>query len=59
MVKSDTDCDGTSGSDTQTDQKRTEHDPSSNVIVQDQPSDTEEHFRKHPNISFTDTGTVE
>ncbi|MED6260087.1 DIS3-like exonuclease 2 [Ataeniobius toweri] len=62
VVRSDTDCDGTSESDTQaehvlrTAQKRTWHAPTPNLVVEDQSSDPEELPRKRPDISITDPG---
>uniref|UniRef100_A0A3B3WCQ3 DIS3-like exonuclease 2 n=1 Tax=Poecilia mexicana TaxID=48701 RepID=A0A3B3WCQ3_9TELE len=58
VVKSDTDCDGTSESDTQTEhvprtaQKSAGHGPSPDVRVEDQSSDPEELLRKRPDVSF-------
>ncbi|XP_014859932.1 PREDICTED: DIS3-like exonuclease 2 [Poecilia mexicana] len=62
VVKSDTDCDGTSESDTQTEhvprtaQKSAGHGPSPDVRVEDQSSDPEELLRKRPDVSCADTG---
>ncbi|XP_043989135.1 DIS3-like exonuclease 2 isoform X2 [Gambusia affinis] len=62
VVKSDTDCDSTSESDTQTEhvlrtaQKSAGHGPSPNVRAEDQSSDPEELLRKRPDVSCADTG---
>uniref|UniRef100_M4AB91 DIS3-like exonuclease 2 n=1 Tax=Xiphophorus maculatus TaxID=8083 RepID=M4AB91_XIPMA len=63
--ESDTDCDGTSESDTQTEhvlrtaQKSAGHGPSPNVRAEDQSNDPEEVLRNRPDVSCADTGTVE
>ncbi|XP_054889759.1 DIS3-like exonuclease 2 [Poeciliopsis prolifica] len=62
VVKSDTDCDGTSESDTQTEhvlrtaQKSAGHGPSPNVRAEDQSSDPEELLGKRPDVSCANTG---
>ncbi|XP_005804662.1 DIS3-like exonuclease 2 [Xiphophorus maculatus] len=62
VVKSDTDCDGTSESDTQTEhvlrtaQKSAGHGPSPNVRAEDQSNDPEEVLRNRPDVSCADTG---
>ncbi|XP_039999974.1 DIS3-like exonuclease 2 isoform X2 [Xiphias gladius] len=62
VVRSDTDCEGASESETQrehmtqTVQKKTEHTPRPDVIVEDQCSDQDELYSKFQNTTLTDTG---
>uniref|UniRef100_A0AAQ5WXM4 DIS3-like exonuclease 2 n=1 Tax=Amphiprion ocellaris TaxID=80972 RepID=A0AAQ5WXM4_AMPOC len=64
VVRSDTDCEGASESETQKEhimqraQKKRERAPSPDVIVEDQCSDQEELISKQKNITLMDTGTV-
>lgn len=64
VVKSDTDCEGSSESENQrentaqTAQKKTAHTPRPDVIVEDQCSDQDELVRRVQNTALTETGTV-
>ena len=61
VVRSDTDCEGASESETQREhiaQKKTEKTPRPDVIVEDQCSDQDELVNKFQNTTLTDTGTV-
>lgn len=63
-MRSDTDCEGASESETQkenmarTAQKKMERTPRPDVIVEDQCSDQDELVHKVQNVSLADTGTV-
>lgn len=64
VVKSDTDCEGSSESENQrenaaqTAQKKTAHTPRPDVIVEDQCSDQDELIRRVQNTTLTETGTM-
>lgn len=63
-MRSDTDCEGSSESETQrenivrTVQKKTVHTPRPDFIVEDQSSDKDELINKVQNITLTCTGSV-
>lgn len=63
-MRSDTDCEGASESDTQKEnklqkaQKKTERPPRPDVTVEDRCSDQDELISKVQNVTLTHTGTV-
>lgn len=58
-MRSDTDCEGASESETSREvQKKTARTPRPDVVVEDQCSDQDELIRKAQNTTLTHTGTV-